>query len=96
VVHDFIAGSRETAYTFGKPSYFESMKKEHFACREEVACFDMSPFVKIEIEVNHGGQLIERAGMLLECVCAMHYCRGWFYMVNHACSSHCIEQELCK
>lgn len=45
-------GSRENSHTFGKPNYFESVQKEHLACRENVALFDLSPFVKIEIEVS--------------------------------------------
>ena len=42
----------ETVYSFGKPNFFEFVKQEHLACRGDVALFDLSPFVKIEIEVS--------------------------------------------
>lgn len=52
MVHPLVLGCREDSLTFGKPNYLEPVRNEHLACREKVALFDMSPFVKIEIEVS--------------------------------------------
>lgn len=48
----FKLGCRENSCTFGRPNYFKFMQKEHLACREKVALFDLSPFVKLVIEVS--------------------------------------------
>ena len=38
--------------TFGRPNWFNNVKEEHNACRNNVALFDMSAFAKFEIEVS--------------------------------------------
>ena len=38
--------------SFGQPNWFNRVKEEHLACRENVALFDMSAFVKLEVEVG--------------------------------------------
>ena len=38
--------------TFKKPNWFENVREEHLACRENVAIFDLSSFAKFEIEVG--------------------------------------------
>ena len=47
-----IIASKQNSRTFNIPNYFENVCQEHLACRENVALFDMSPFVKLEIEVS--------------------------------------------
>ena len=42
---------RVNEITFGRPNWFEQVKEEHNACRNNVAMFDMSAFSKFEIEV---------------------------------------------
>ena len=37
--------------TYGRSNWFDRVKDEHLACRENVALFDMSAFAKLEIEV---------------------------------------------
>ena len=47
-----LAASRENELSFGRPNWFNRVKEEHTACRENVALFDMSAFVKLEVEVG--------------------------------------------
>lgn len=37
---------------FGKPTYFDIVKNEYWACRENVCLVDMSSFAKVEIRVS--------------------------------------------
>ena len=43
---------RNNSLTFGKPNYLNFVREEHLACRRSAALFDLSAFVKLEIEVN--------------------------------------------
>lgn len=52
-------GSPET-YTWGKPYFFEQWKKEHMACREGVALFDMSFMSKFMVQGRDAGKCINR------------------------------------
>ena len=38
--------------TFGKPSFFENVKEEYWACKEHVCLIDMSSFTKTEVKVR--------------------------------------------
>jgi hypothetical protein len=53
------AGDVES-YTWGKPTFFERWKKEHVACREGVALFDMSFMSKFLIQGRDAGKCINR------------------------------------
>ena len=37
--------------TYGRPNWFDRVKEEHKACRENVALFDLSSLAKLEVEV---------------------------------------------
>ena len=37
--------------SFGRSNWFDRVKEEHNACREDVALFDLSAFAKLEVEV---------------------------------------------
>ena len=41
--------------SYGRPNWFDRVKEEHEACRENVALFDMSAFTKLEVEVTELG-----------------------------------------
>ena len=47
----FLAESRENELSFGRPNWFNRVKEEHLACRENVALFDLSAVAKLEIKV---------------------------------------------
>lgn len=47
-------------YTWGKPSFFERWKKEHVACREGVALFDMSFMSKFFVQGRDAGKCVNR------------------------------------
>ena len=38
--------------SFGRSNWFDRVKEEHNACREDVALFDLSAFAKLEVEVS--------------------------------------------
>ena len=38
--------------SFSHSNWFDRVKEEHKACRENVALFDLSAFAKLEVEVN--------------------------------------------
>jgi len=38
--------------TFGKPSWFDNVRAEYWACREGVCLIDMSTFAKFELRVS--------------------------------------------
>jgi hypothetical protein len=53
------------SYSWGRPSFFERWKKEHVACREGVALFDMSFMSKFLIQGRDAGKCINRSLSLL-------------------------------
>ena len=42
---------KEFKPTWGKPSWFEAVQEEYWACKERVCLIDMSSFAKFEIKV---------------------------------------------
>lgn len=38
--------------TFGKPTFFDNVKEEYWACKEHVCLIDMSSFTKTEVKVR--------------------------------------------
>ncbi len=44
--------SEPDAGSFGKPSWFDKVKAEYWACREGVCLIDMSTFAKFELRVG--------------------------------------------
>ncbi len=48
----YLGDERVNSKTFGRPNWFDRVRDEHLACRNNVALFDMSAFAKFEIEVT--------------------------------------------
>ena len=46
--------------TFGRPSWFEAVRREHLACRESVAVFDQSSFAKLLVTGRDAARFLER------------------------------------
>eukprot|EP00475_Leptophrys_vorax_P007481 TRINITY_DN14728_c0_g3_i1.p1 TRINITY_DN14728_c0_g3~~TRINITY_DN14728_c0_g3_i1.p1 ORF type:complete len:696 (-),score=195.44 TRINITY_DN14728_c0_g3_i1:32-2119(-) len=47
-------------YSFGRPYWFDYVKKEHKACRENVVIFDQSSFAKLLIQGRHAEGFLQR------------------------------------
>jgi len=39
--------------TYGKPTWFDNVRSEYWACRQGVCMIDMSTFTKFELRVRH-------------------------------------------
>jgi len=50
----------EDRYTFGRPNWHEAVAAEHTACRERVAIFDQSSFVKLLVSGRDAEVLLQR------------------------------------
>lgn len=46
--------------TFGKPAWFENVRREHQACRESVVVFDQSSFSKLLIQGKDSASFVQR------------------------------------
>lgn len=49
---DVDGGYTHHASAFAKPTYFDIVKNEYWACRETVCLVDMSSFTKTEVRVR--------------------------------------------
>ena len=50
----------EDNYTFGRPNWHDAVGAEHMACRERVALFDQSSFVKLLVTGQDAESLLQR------------------------------------
>lgn len=53
-------GALAASYTWGRPAFFDQWRKEHMACREGVALFDMSFMSKFLVQGRDAGESINR------------------------------------
>jgi hypothetical protein len=57
---DHKLSKEQKAYTWGRPHFFKHWRKEHLACREGVALFDMSFMSKFMVQGRDAGKCINR------------------------------------
>ena len=57
---DASLSAEQAGYTWGKPHFFENWRREHTACREGVALFDMSFMSKYMVQGRDAGESLNR------------------------------------